>query len=89
MLRKTMSIIVLATVVGLGTIPLSTAALARGGGHFGGGHFGGFGGAHMSHEFGGFRGEHEHGEFHRGFSGYGYLPYDCNYPHRSHYPYCY
>jgi Spy/CpxP family protein refolding chaperone len=45
MLRKAMTIIVLATAVALGGTALSTAALARGGGfsggHFGGGHVGG------------------------------------------------
>ena len=42
MLRKAMTIIVLATAVALGGTALSTGAFARGGG--GGGHGGGFGG---------------------------------------------
>ena len=65
MLRKAMTMIVLATAVSLGGTALSTAALARGGGfgggHFGGGHFGGGYGGHMSGRFGGFHGGHEHG----------------------------
>jgi hypothetical protein len=62
MLRKAMSMFVLATAVALGGTALSTAALARGGGGgghgggFGGGHFGGFGGGHMAGHFGGFHG---------------------------------
>jgi outer membrane receptor protein involved in Fe transport len=56
MLRKTM--IILATVLALGSAPLSTTAFARdggGGGHGGGGHAdGGFGGGHS----GGGRGGH-------------------------------
>ena len=81
MLRKTMTMFVLATAVALGGTALSTAALARGGGGgghgggFGGGHFGGgFGGGHMAGHFGGFHGGHERGEFRHGFGGYGYSP---------------
>jgi hypothetical protein len=89
MLRKAMTIIVLATAVALGGTALSTAALARGGGfsggHFGGGHVGGsYGG-----RFGGFHGGHEHGELRHGFGGYGYSPYYCDYRYRSHYAGCY
>ena len=88
-LSKAMKMIVLATGVVLGATSLSAAALARGGG-FGGGHFGSgghfaggghFGGAHM---FGGFHGGHEHGELRHGFGAYGYSPYLCGYPYRSH-----
>jgi uncharacterized membrane protein len=88
-LSKAMKMIVLATGVVLGATSLSAAALARGGG-FGGGHFGGgghfaggghFGGGHM---FGGFHGGHERGELRHGFGAYGYSPYLCGYPYRSH-----
>jgi hypothetical protein len=90
MLRKKMTMFVLATAVALGGTALSTGAFARGGGGggghgggFGGGHFGGgFGGGHMAGHFGGFHGGHEHGEFRHGFGGFGYSPY-CNYPYRS------
>jgi hypothetical protein len=94
MLRKAMTIIVLATAVALGGTALSTAALARGGGfsggHFGGGHVGrSYGGGHMFGRFGGFHGGHEHGELRHGFGGYGYSPYYCDYSYRSHYTGCY
>ena len=80
MLRKKMTMFVLATAVALGGTALSTGAFARGGGGggghgggFGGGHFGGdFGGGHMAGHFGGFHGGHEHGEFRHGFGGFGY-----------------
>jgi hypothetical protein len=89
MLRKAMTMIVLATAVALGGTALSTVALARGGG-FGGGDLGGsYGGGHMSGRFGGFHGGHEHGEFRHGFGGYGYSPSYCDYRHRSHYAGCY
>jgi hypothetical protein len=89
---KTMIIIVLAA---LGAAPISTTALARGGG-FGGGHIGGahFGGVHMggyggAHVLGGFHGAHEHGEFRHGLGGYAYPAYDCGYPYRTHHRDCY
>jgi len=93
--RKTVAAIVVATAVGIGGTALSTAALARGGG-FGGGHFaggghfgGGFHAGRMAGGFGGFHAGHEHGGFRHGFGGYGYLPYDCQYPYRHTYPECY
>jgi hypothetical protein len=89
MLRKVMTIIVLATAVALGGTALSTAALARAGG--GGGHGGGYGGGHFGGYGGGFHGGHERGEFRHGFGGYGYSPsYGCNYSYRRYrYASCY
>src|ERR1700724_3974686 len=71
MLRKAMTIIVLATAVALGGTALSTAALARGGG-FSGGHFGG---GHVGGSYGGaakrFHSSPAHGGLRAGFGGHG------------------
>src|SRR4051812_40938650 len=95
MLRNGTISIVLAAAIALGVAGLSTGALARGGG-FGGSHFGGFGhfgggyhAGHMSGHFGGFHAGHAHGERHGGFGGYGYSPYDCDYPYGVQYGDCY
>jgi hypothetical protein len=72
MVRKAMTMILAAALLG-GAATIPTMALARGGGgghgggghggggHFGGGHFGGFGGAHFAGgHIGGFRGGGTH-----------------------------